>query len=415
MKRLILGAALLAIFAVSVSLTSHGATAQTPPASTATSTTSTSTPSPTATRTPTATPTPSPTPSPTAVPAAAAAAPAAAEDAGPAIFTCYSIELDDNGEIDDEEANDEEEEEDADDEGTELRIVTEQGPERIIVDGLDLVCVSSTITSDDSEAEAPAAEDTRVLACYSIDDGNDIRDSFSFTTEGFGTDDVVLRDTELVCEEASLTLEDDTTVGEATGVAWLCQRLRGGNDTDADITFATLFGTDTGEIDGAVELCALASEFGDPDDEAVEPTEEIAEQEDAEEPITLLACFDLDGADDADVAVTIETLTFGAVNVLVGNAALVCESATVASGAATANGDGDEDEEEDDDAPQRPIVTSTASGLGGSDTEDDFDSEIARLIEQLRDDPSEETIDRLMDLVHDHDADDDESETETLE
>lgn len=406
MKRLILGAAMLAIFAVSLSLTSHGATAQTPPAST-----STSTPSPTATRTPTSTPTPSPTPSPTAVPAAAAAAapagPAAVEDAGPTAFACYSLDLNETSDV----SEDAGAEEGAGDRT--LRIVTEQGHERINVAGLELLCVSSARDGEEG-AQAPAAEDTRVLACYAIDDGNDIRDGFSFTTEGYGTDAVVLRESELVCEEASMTLEDDTTVGKPTGVAWLCQRLRGGDDADVDLSYANLFGPDDAEVDNAVVLCAIASEFGAPVDKPVAPTAQVVETEKAEEPITLLACFDLDKAAEPEVTVTIETLTFGSVDVFVGNASLWCESATVTPRNSAANGGGDKDEEEDDDAPQRPIVT--AAGTNGLDANgDDVETEIARLIEQLRDDPTDATIDRLMDLIHDHDdADFGDSQAETV-
>ncbi len=401
MKRLILSA-MFALFATSLALTSQGATAQVPPSST--------------------------------VPAADDEE----ESEWIPIFACY--DLDDISDDEDEDA-DAEDEEDSDDEALISLATGTFGADSVELGDLEILCISSNrAAEDDTVVDAPAAEDTRVLACFGVDDGNDPREGFSFSTDSFGADAVAIRDAELVCEEASLTTEDDETVGEATGAAWYCYSIRRGDDPDLDISYANIFTSDDAKIDSAVTLCELATEYGDDadveptDDEPVTEETDEAEVEEAEETLALLACYDLDKADDPEVTVTIETSTLGSLDVVVGQAVLLCEAATTTDDDAPArNGvttSGDESEsdsddnanDDDDDAPEAPIVQTITRSLAnmGTDTngngpasntdddepDTDLDAEIARIIQQLRDDPDDDAVvERLMTILDDHDVD----------
>ena len=75
----------------------------------------------------------------------------------------------------------------------------------------------------------PDPAQTRIFACYKLDRGDDPNDPYTLTTANFGTDKVIVRDSNLMCEERSKTrVKQPVTggppttvvVGTPTGVVW---------------------------------------------------------------------------------------------------------------------------------------------------------------------------------------------------
>lgn len=369
MKRLILSTAVLALLAASWSLNSQSAIAQVPP------------------------PTGSPDDD---------------EAAGTAVLVCYNLDINDGGT----DAGAEEEEDSNESNGARLRLLTATfGADVVELDGLELICVSSKVSGDGTNepdavgepagptktASVSGTAATRVFACYGVENGNDERDSFAFMTETSGVDGVIVRRSDLLCEEAALTAEDGKTAGEATGALWLCHSLRGGSDADIEVDIANLFGTDEVDVESVERLCEAATEFGD--DEAPTVAATADSNQDEETDLDMFACFELDGGNGVEETVTIETASFGEVEVVIGDAVLLCDAASAAST------DGLFDDDDDDrpslngalnDEDDRPrTVTGAEDESDGTELDDELEAEFGRLIQELRDEGSSDLADRV--------------------
>ena len=123
--------------------------------------------------------------------------------------------------------------------------------------------------TNDPPSPTPDPAETRIFACYKLERGSDPNDPFTLTTDNFGTDRVVVRDSNLICEEGTKTRVKQPTAGgppttevtgSMTGVVWQCYRLAEGKEANAPFRLVTNnFGRHDVRITRAVEMCEEAA------------------------------------------------------------------------------------------------------------------------------------------------------------
>jgi hypothetical protein len=165
-----------------------------------------------------------------------------------------------------------------------------------------------------------------VLACYRIERGNDPADPYLLTTENFGVSFVEVRAAVLFCEGAQKTVTDadGTTkvVGEAgEGGMWQCFRTQTTfNPAAPKILLTDNFGRDEVRVGRATLICEDASK-----------THGVGGQVQftiGQPTGRVLQCFDLTGGDDPRTVAKLETLNFGEDDVAIRGLQIMCEPAT---------------------------------------------------------------------------------------
>jgi hypothetical protein len=176
----------------------------------------------------------------------------------------------------------------------------------------------------------PDPAQTRIFACYKLDRGDDPNDPFTLTTANFGTDKVIVRDSNLLCEEGSKTrVKQPVTggppttvvVGTPTGVVWQCYRLADTQPNDQPFRLLTNnFGRDDVRIGRGVQMCEEAAK------QRIDPaTNTVVETGKATG--NVVECFAVRSGTDPKAPVTLETKNFGKANTVIRRPLMMCEAA----------------------------------------------------------------------------------------
>jgi hypothetical protein len=213
-----------------------------------------------------------------------------------------------------------------------VRLVTENfGGDRVRVRNLILMCelafkVRPVLGVPDPPP--PTDADTRILACYRLELGGDPNDPYQLDTANFGTDGVIVRQSQLMCEEASKTRvftdpngsTRTVTTGQPTGQTWQCYTLRLGADPQLSFRLITNnFGRDDVEVRRSGLMCETSAKFKQDAAGNVLPFGEATGE--------VLQCFRLlDGAD-PNIRVTLGTANFGPDEILIRRSNSMCEAA----------------------------------------------------------------------------------------
>jgi hypothetical protein len=170
----------------------------------------------------------------------------------------------------------------------------------------------------------PTVADTSILACYELQNGDDPGMGAYLTTQSFGTDQVLIDTSNVMCESAKkhVTNRDGTvsTFGTATNIIFQCFDIANGDDPNLAVAFANNnFGDEPVILGAGIGMC----------EEGVKYREVKGQIE-----VTGMAngiayeCFDIAAwQDDRHVAVTIETENFGFDDVTVRQATQLCQIA----------------------------------------------------------------------------------------
>ena len=220
------------------------------------------------------------------------------------VYTCYDVQKGEDVKVD-------------------ARLITTNfGGDLVTVRRLVMMCELSTKNViDTTNPKAPPVQDTKIFACYTLDNGTDPNDPYSITTKNFGKDGVIVRTSNLMCESAVkyVTTANGTTqqFGSMNGVIWQCYRLDKGLDPAKPFILANNnFGLNSVRVRIGIEMC-----------EEGEKDRLINGQIDVTGKATgvVYECFKLDNGKDPQKVVTLETKNFGKDQVLVRNARVMCE------------------------------------------------------------------------------------------
>jgi hypothetical protein len=219
--------------------------------------------------------------------------------------------------------------EDAD---TVVRLVTENfGGDRVQVRNLVMMCelaLKYRPVPGTADPAPPPDEAVVILACYRIQEGGDPNDPFVLTTANFGSDGILVRNSNLMCEEASKTRvvvtpdgnEVRETTGQPTGQTWQCYRLSGGNNPQAPFRLLTNnFGRDDVRVMDSVLMCEGSAKFRQNSDGTITQFGDVTGQ--------VVQCFRILEGGSPNLQVTLDTENFGQDEVAVRRSSLMCEPA----------------------------------------------------------------------------------------
>jgi hypothetical protein len=217
-----------------------------------------------------------------------------------------------------------------------VRLVTQNfGGDLVRVRNLVMMCelafkVKPTTTGTTDSTPLPDPAQTRIFACYRLERGDDPNDPFTLATDNFGIDRVVVRDSNLLCEEGTKTRVTQptaggpsvtTVTGTETGVVWQCYRLAQTKEANAPFRLLTNnFGRENVSVGRGVMMCEeAAKQRPDAAGKIVETGKATGKVQE---------CFSVRSNADPKASVTLETKNFGKANTVVRRPVMMCELGT---------------------------------------------------------------------------------------
>jgi hypothetical protein len=169
---------------------------------------------------------------------------------------------------------------------------------------------------------APVPPNGPILACYIVGKGNNPQDPYQLTTANFGTDQVIVGASRLMCESAIKRHvgSDKPPVGQTGAPIWQCYNLREGHVIDKEYFYTNQnFGPGLALVRQLVMLCEEAAK----------------ERTDAAGNVTtvgqasgaVVACYSITSNQNPAATVVLRTDNFGRDQVAVHQATLLCERA----------------------------------------------------------------------------------------
>lgn len=145
-----------------------------------------------------------------------------------------------------------------------VRLTTRNfGDDRVIVRQAFMMCEGASKEHVMVPGQPPTSSGTpgeHVLACYSIQEGDNPQAKVELENRNFGKDRVMVEHAVLMCEEGNKRTHDNGEgVGQPNGFVWECYALNYGEDPQATVVLETKnFGKDKVIVRHARLMCELA-------------------------------------------------------------------------------------------------------------------------------------------------------------
>ena len=150
------------------------------------------------------------------------------------------------------------------------------GQDRVVVVEAIMLCESALKIRTNAAGQTTTFGTLgHVLQCYSVRYGDDVNRVVAVKTNNFGVDKIVVRNLNMMCEEARKdrvfptpvpnpqptdpTMVQPAPYGTASGLVWACYTIREGDTVDIGVVLRTQnFGPDAVKVRRGVSMCEIA-------------------------------------------------------------------------------------------------------------------------------------------------------------